>query len=69
MRGAGEDPRYPFRFVPEEVRLVEAAMELCDGAPMRTAAEVDAYFLGATGSRRSKRAPWCPWSARPLRME
>lgn len=69
VRGAGEDPRYPFHFVAGEVRLVEAATELCDGLPMRTAAEVDAYFLGATGSASSARAPWCPWSARPLRVE
>jgi hypothetical protein len=69
VRGAGEDPRYPFHFVSGEVRLVEAAMELCDGVPMRTAAEVEEYFLGATGNPRARRAPWCPWSARPLRVE
>jgi hypothetical protein len=68
VRGAGLDPRYPFHFLPESVQLVDAAIELCDGRPMRTAAEVDEYMRGSTGDAYPERAPWCPWSAYPVRI-
>ena len=67
VRGAGADSRYPFHFVPGSVRLAEVAMELCDGAPMRTAAEVEAFFelAGKAGARETT---WCPWSAYPVEV-
>jgi hypothetical protein len=67
-RGAGLDPRYPFHFLPESVQLVDAAIELCDGAPMRTAGAVDEYMRGATGEANPQQAPWCPWSAYPVSL-
>lgn len=69
-RGAGPaDPRYPFHFLPDSVRLAEITIELCDGAPMRTPAEVNAFFEGATGDANAPTAPYCPWSAYPVRVE
>jgi hypothetical protein len=65
LRGAGTDPRWPFHFDPLEIRIADAAMELCDGAPMRTAGEVDA-FLAGTGNADAERTTWCPWGARPI---
>lgn len=67
VRGAGVDPRYPFHFVPGAVRLAEVAMELCDGAPMRTAAEVEAFFE-LTGRKGEKETTWCPWGAYPVEV-
>jgi hypothetical protein len=66
VRGAGVDPRFPFHFLPDSVRLAEVAIELCDGRPMRTAAEVDDFFEGSTGHRDAPRATWCPWGAYPI---
>jgi hypothetical protein len=66
VRGAGVDPRVPFHFIPDSVRLVEVAIELCDGRMMRTAAQVDEYFVGATGQANAQKAPFCPWGARPI---
>lgn len=69
-RGAGPaDPRYPFHFVPDSVRLAEITIELCDGAPMRTAAEVNAFIEGATGNANAASATYCPWSAYPVRVQ
>jgi hypothetical protein len=68
VRGAGSDPTYPFHFVPTSVRLAEATIELCDGAPMRTPAEVDAFITGATGKSNARSATWCPWSAYPIEI-
>ena len=67
--GAGVDERYPLHFVAESVELVGFAMELCDGAPMTTREEVDAFMRGATGETRPTSATWCPWSARPIAVE
>jgi hypothetical protein len=69
VRGAGIDSRYPFHFIPDSVRLAEAAIELCDGAPMKTPAEVDAFFLGSTGNPNATQAIWCPWNAYPIAVE
>lgn len=66
VRGVGSDSRYPFHYVADEVRLVDLAMELCDGRPMRTPEAVDAFFEGATGNRHASRATWCPWGAQPI---
>jgi len=66
VRGAGVDPRYPFHFVPESVRLADFAMEICDGAPMRTSKDLDDFFGWATGSPNSPTAPWCPWGSSPV---
>lgn len=68
-RGPGVDPRYPFHFIPESVRLADLAIELCDGAPMRTPAEVEAFIAGATGSPTSETATWCPWGGYPVHLE
>ena len=69
VRGPGVDAAVPFHFIPDSVMLVEVAIELCDGRMMRTSAEVDAYFVGATGSANASKAPFCPWSARPIGIE
>ena len=65
VRGAGIDPRYPFHFIADSVRLVEVAIELCDGRPMRTAAEVDSFIAAVTGDPAAPSATWCPWQAEP----
>lgn len=67
VRG-GLDPKYPFRFLPESVRLTDTAIEICDGAPMHTPAEVDDFIQGSTGSRQSPSATWCPWSSHPIKV-
>ena len=66
VRGAGLDTSYPFRFVPETVRIVDLAIEVCDGAPMRTAAAVDSFFVWATGNVNAESAQYCPWSSYPI---
>lgn len=69
VKGAGTDSRYPFHFVPETVRLVDVAIELCDGALMRTPAEVSQFFEGSTGNANAADAQWCPWGSRPVALE
>jgi hypothetical protein len=69
VRGSGVDTRYPFHFRPESVRIVDAAIELCDGAPMRTSQAVEEFFQGSTGSASSESAQWCPWASRPIKVE
>ena len=69
VRGAGSDPALPFHYLPESVRLVEVAMELCDGSLMKTVAQLDAYFAGATGNANASSAPFCPWGARPVQVD
>ncbi|HUH13752.1 MAG TPA: hypothetical protein VMK65_11605 [Longimicrobiales bacterium] len=69
VRGSGVDARWPYHYVPEEVQLAEVAIELCDGAPMRTPAAVDEFFLGSTGDPAATRATWCPWGAYPVAVE
>lgn len=66
VRGAGIDPRYPFHYVPEEIRLADLATEVCDGRPMKTAAQVDEFFALSTGNPDAERATWCPWGATPI---
>ncbi len=68
-RGYGFDNVHPFRFKPETVRLVDNAIEICDGAPMRSAAEVDQFFEWSTGNRQSTSGTYCPWSSYPIRFE
>ena len=66
VKGSGYDPRYPFHFIPDSVKLADAATEVCDGAPMHTAAEVSEFFLLSTGDVNVASAQWCPWSSRPI---
>ena len=66
VRGSGIDPRYPFQFVPETVQLIGAAVEACDGAPMRTEAAVNDFFQASQGNRNAPAATWCPWSSYPI---
>jgi hypothetical protein len=66
VRGAGIDDRYPFQFLPETVALIDAAIELCDGAPMHTDAEVNAFFKSSLGEANAPIATWCPWSSYPI---
>jgi hypothetical protein len=68
-RGAGSDPTLPFHYLPESVRIVDAAIEICDGRLMKTAASLDDYIEGATGDRNAAQAPYCPWGARPIAVE
>lgn len=65
-RGAGVDARVPFHYLPDSAALVEVAIELCDSRLLRTPAEVDAYFQGATGRADAVSAQYCPWDARPV---
>ena len=62
------DPDLPFHYVPESVQLAEFTIELCDSALLKTAGQVEAYFAG-TGNAESETAPYCPWSARPVRVQ
>jgi hypothetical protein len=68
-RGSGVDGRYPFHFDATTVRLADMATEVCDGAPMRTTAEVTEFFALSTGSDTSTTATWCPWSSYPVKVE
>ena len=69
VRGAApSDPALPFHYLAETVVLTEAAIELCDSRLLRTPAEVEFYFR-ATGSSGTESAPYCPWSARPVRVD
>jgi hypothetical protein len=65
-KGAGQDTKYPFHFIPSTVRLADFAMELCDGEPMRTPQAVNTFFEGATGNANSASAPYCPWGSYPI---
>ena len=69
MRGAGLDPRYPFRFEPGSVQFADFAMEVCDGAPMRTDSAVVEFMKGATGELNPTSATWCPWGAYPIAVK
>jgi hypothetical protein len=69
VRGPGSDPRLPFHYLPDAVRLVDVAIELCDGQLMKTEAQLDDYFLGVTGNPNATRALFCPWGARPVQVE
>jgi hypothetical protein len=68
-RGAGWDTRYPFHFAAETVRIVDVAIEVCDGAPMKTAAAVDSFFVWSTGNVNTELAQYCPWSSYPIKVE
>lgn len=69
VRGAGVDARYPFHFLDDGLQLTDTAIELCDGAPMHTASEVDAFFLGSTGNSQAQSATWCPWASYPVKVD
>lgn len=69
VRGPGLDTRYPFHYLAPTVRLADVGMEICDGAPMRTASDVNDFFGWATGSANSDHATWCPWSSKPIAVE
>jgi hypothetical protein len=66
VRGSGIDRRYPYRYEPESVRFADFAMELCDGAPMRTDSAVVEFMRGATGEANPTSTTWCPWAAYPI---
>jgi hypothetical protein len=68
VRGAGIDDRYPFQFVPESVEIIDAAVEVCDGTPMRTEAAVNDFFAASLGNRNAPAATWCPWSSYPIKV-
>lgn len=68
LRGAGIDPRYPFHFEPASVQFADVAMELCDGAPMRTDSAVVEFMRGATGLANPTSATWCPWAGYPIEV-
>ena len=69
VRGAGVDSRHLFHFIPESVRVVDAAMEICDGALMHDTQALDMFFEWSTGDRNSPSAPWCPWESRPIAVQ
>lgn len=68
LRGAGSDPRLPFHYVPEHVRLVDLAIELCDGRLMKTEAQLNEYLRGSTGNANASGGHFCPWDARPVHV-
>lgn len=68
LRGAGIDPRYPFHYEPSSVHFADVAVEVCDGAPMRTEAAVLEFMRGATGEQNPTSATWCPWAAYPIEV-
>lgn len=65
-RGPGIDRRFPFHYLPDQLRLADLATEVCDGRPMRTPTEVDDFIELATGDRQAATAIWCPWGASPV---
>ncbi len=67
-RGFGFDTVHPFHFRPQTVRLVDNAIEICDGAPMRSAADVDQFFEWSTRNRQSLSGTYCPWSSYPIKF-
>jgi hypothetical protein len=68
VRGpAPSDPDLPFHYIPESVSLVEVTIELCDSALLKTEEMVEEYFEG-TGNATAESAPYCPWSAEPVRV-
>jgi hypothetical protein len=69
QRGAGWDTQYPFHFAAETVRIVDVAIEVCDGAPMKSAAAVDSFFVWSTGNANAESAQYCPWSSYPIKVE
>jgi hypothetical protein len=69
VRGAGVDSRYPFQFLPESVQILDAAIELCDGAPMHTDAAVNVFFSTSLGNANAPTATWCPWSSYPIQVQ
>jgi len=66
VRGSGIDHRYPYRYEPASVRFADFAMEVCDGAPMRTDSAVVEFMRGASGETNPTSATWCPWAAYPI---
>jgi hypothetical protein len=66
VKGVGYDPRFPFHFIPDSVKLADVAIEVCDGAPMHTTAEVEAFFQLSKGNANAPSAQWCPWNSRPI---
>jgi hypothetical protein len=69
VRGAGIDPRYPFHFEPASVQFADFAIEVCDGAPMRTDSAVVEFMKGSTGEDNPTSATWCPWGAYPVAVK
>jgi|SRR5690349_11382543 hypothetical protein len=69
VRGSGVDSRYPFQFLPESVEIIDAAIEICDGAPMRSDAAVNDFFQASLGNRNAPTATWCPWSSYPILVQ
>lgn len=69
VRGSGSDPALPFHYLPGTVRLADAAVEICDGRLMRTEEALDDYIEGVTGDRNAAQAPYCPWGARPVKVD
>lgn len=66
VRGRGIDARYPYHYEPASVRFADFAIEVCDGAPMRTDSAVVEFMKGATGEANPTSATWCPWGAYPI---
>jgi len=69
VRGSGVDARFPFQFIPESVEIIDAAIEICDGAPMRTESAVNDFFQASLGNRNAPTATWCPWSSYPIQVQ
>jgi hypothetical protein len=69
VRGANPyDPRYPFQFLPDAVRLTNLASSACDGPVMHSAQAVDDFIRAETGSATSPSAVWCAASSYPIRV-
>src|SRR5262245_11442808 len=46
VRGHGVDARYPYHYEPASVMFADFAIEVCDGAPMRTDSAVVEFMKG-----------------------
>jgi hypothetical protein len=55
----GFNAPWTWHMIPETVRIVDAAIELCDGTPSMVEANLD-YWIDTVGS-------FCPWGARIVR--
>ena len=50
----------------DRLKFADFAIEVCDGAPMRTDSAVVEFMKGATGETNPTSATWCPWGAYPI---
>ena len=57
----GHNAPHPWHLDPEDIQIVDAAIEVCDGRPSFVDANVG-YFVDVVGR-------YCPWGARLVRLD